>query len=259
MHHPHVHCVVPGGIAPDDSHWINCRKGFFLPVRVLSRVFRGKFIQGLKQAFGRGELAFHGGLNELATRDNFERLLDQAVRHDWVVYAKRPFGGPRQVLKYLARPPSRAPRQVPPPAYSPCRGCAGPVRRRASCASWCPAGCSTSSRSVSRTRLNHGAVGAAFVVWSCCRWSAFYAGRGLTLFPSVLILGAVRSIAGLIGLRTELPSFGVCHVSAIYWSISQWSPESPAFATQNYYTDSYRLCGHSVYRCWNLSLRSGKC
>jgi Putative transposase/Transposase zinc-binding domain len=104
MHHPHVHCVVPaGGIAPDGLRWIRCRNDFFLPVRVLSRVFRGMFISGLKQAAARGELVFHGRLEQLAHADHFERLLDHAVRHDWVVYAKRPFGGPRQVLKYLAR------------------------------------------------------------------------------------------------------------------------------------------------------------
>jgi hypothetical protein len=96
--HPHVHCVVPGGgIAPDGSRWIACRPGFFLPVRVLSRVFRGKFIDLLKRARGQGRLV--GAEDEQA----FERLLDAAVRHEWVVYAKPPFGGPEQVLKYLAR------------------------------------------------------------------------------------------------------------------------------------------------------------
>jgi hypothetical protein len=104
LHHPHVHCVIPaGGIAPDGSRWIGCRPGFFLPVRVLSRVFRGKFVAGLKRAFARGELTFHGDLAALADPAHFERLLDQVVRRDWVVFAKRPFGGPRQVLKYLAR------------------------------------------------------------------------------------------------------------------------------------------------------------
>jgi hypothetical protein len=104
MHHPHVHCVVPaGGLAPDGDRWIACRKGFFLSVRVLSRVFRGKFVRGLKQAFARGQLQFHGSLAELAAPQVFKHLLDQVVRHDWVVYAKRPFGGPAAVLKYLAR------------------------------------------------------------------------------------------------------------------------------------------------------------
>jgi len=96
--HPHVHCVVPGGgLSPDGTRWISCRPGFFLPVRVLSRVFRGKFIDGLKRARGRGKLV--GAEDERA----FEQLLDAAVRHDWVVYAKPPFGGPEHVLKYLAR------------------------------------------------------------------------------------------------------------------------------------------------------------
>jgi len=104
LHHPHVHCVVPaGGISPDGTQWVRGRPDFFLPVRVLSRVFRGKFIAGLKRAYAAGELRFHGALAELAQQRHFERLLDQAARHEWVVYAKRPFGGPRQVLKYLAR------------------------------------------------------------------------------------------------------------------------------------------------------------
>ena len=125
MHHPHVHCVVPaGGFAiprkdrdpcantadtsrsstdNDNTAWVHGRGKFFLPVRVLSRVFRGKFIDFLKQAARRGKLTFHGKLASLANPRDFEQLLNQAVRHDWVVYAKRPFGGPRQVLKYLAR------------------------------------------------------------------------------------------------------------------------------------------------------------
>lgn len=104
MHHPHVHCVVPaGGLAPNLTRWIASRPGFFLPVRVLSRVFRGKFIDYLKQARARGALTFHGDLAELVPDSRFERLLDQVVRQDWVVFAKPPFGGPEQVLKYLAR------------------------------------------------------------------------------------------------------------------------------------------------------------
>jgi len=104
MHHPHVHCVVPaGGLSKDRTAWVPGREKFFLPVRVLSRVFRGKFIDFLKQAARRGKLTFHGNLASLANPHAFEQLLDQVVRHDWVVYAKRPFGGPQQVLKYLAR------------------------------------------------------------------------------------------------------------------------------------------------------------
>jgi len=95
--HPHVHCVVPGGGLSADGRWVACRAGFFLPVRVLSRVFRGKFIDGLKRMRGKGKL--------IGTEDDraFDRLLKASVKHDWVVYAKPPFGGPQQVLKYLAR------------------------------------------------------------------------------------------------------------------------------------------------------------
>ena len=96
--HPHVHCVVPGGgLSPDGGKWVACRAGFFLPVRVLSRVFRGKFIDGLKRA--------RAGAKLIGVDDDhqFDRLLDASVKHDWVVYAKPPFGGPEQVLKYLAR------------------------------------------------------------------------------------------------------------------------------------------------------------
>jgi hypothetical protein len=109
MHHPHVHSVVTGGgISPDSSRWVSCRrtrtgKPFFIDVRILSRVFRGKFICLLKQAFSRGELQFFGQLTEFAERPAFEQLLNSAVKNDWIVYAKRPFGGPQQVLRYLAR------------------------------------------------------------------------------------------------------------------------------------------------------------
>ncbi len=110
MHHPHVHCVVPaGGLSCERTKWVNCQRSkksgklFFLPVRVLSRVFRGKFIAGLKLAFQRGELEFHGRLSHLSDRHQFETRLNMAVRQDWVVYAKRPFGSPEQVLKYLSR------------------------------------------------------------------------------------------------------------------------------------------------------------
>jgi len=96
--HPHLHCVIPGGgLSPDGSRWIACRPGFFLPVRVLSRVFRGKFIDLLRRASAKGQLR---GIPDAAA---FEALTDSAVRHDWVVYAKRPFGGPDTVLKYLSR------------------------------------------------------------------------------------------------------------------------------------------------------------
>jgi hypothetical protein len=104
QHHPHVHCVVPGGgLSPDGSRWVACPEGFFLPVRVLGRVFRGKFLAGLRAAFDRGRLGFHGRLVGRADAGRFDQLLADAARTDWVVYAKPPFGGPEQVLKYLAR------------------------------------------------------------------------------------------------------------------------------------------------------------
>jgi len=103
-HHPHLHCVVPaGGLSLDGTRWVPCSHKFFLPVRVLSRVFRGKFLALLDQAFAAGELSFHGSLQPLAHGARFKRLLIEARRTEWVVYAKPPFGGPDQVLKYLAR------------------------------------------------------------------------------------------------------------------------------------------------------------
>src|SRR5271157_755174 len=102
--HPHVHCVVTGGgLAPDESRWIAGRDDFFLPVRVLSRVFRGKFLSGLRTAFRRGRLRFPGKPAVLGDSEQFNRLLSETVRTDWVVYAKRPTKGPATVLKYLAR------------------------------------------------------------------------------------------------------------------------------------------------------------
>ncbi len=102
--HPHVHCVIPsGGLAPDHSRWIHPRYPFFLPVKVLSRVFRGKFVDGLKRAFHRKELGFHGSLQHLADPKTFRSFLRTLYRTDWVVYAKPPFGGPQYVLQYLAR------------------------------------------------------------------------------------------------------------------------------------------------------------
>jgi Putative transposase/Transposase zinc-binding domain len=104
QHHPHVHCVVPGGgLSPDGSRWIACPPGFFLPVRVLSRVFRGKFLAMLRNAFEQGNLSFHGKLAVLADAGEFQRRLTASAQTEWVVYAKPPFGGPEQVLKYLAR------------------------------------------------------------------------------------------------------------------------------------------------------------
>ena len=102
--HPHVHCVVPGGgLSPDGQRWIRSPPRFFLPVKVLSRVFRGKFVAGLKRAFRRKKLRFYGACLPLADEAAFGRFLRTLFREDWVVYAKRPFGGPEHVLHYLAR------------------------------------------------------------------------------------------------------------------------------------------------------------
>jgi hypothetical protein len=104
LHHPHIHCVIPsGGLSLDHQQWVHPSYAFFLPVGALSRVFRGKFVAGLKRAFRQGELVFPGGLRSLATEKNFRAFLRPLFRQDWVVYAKRPFGGPEHVLHYLAR------------------------------------------------------------------------------------------------------------------------------------------------------------
>jgi hypothetical protein len=111
QHHPHVHCVATGGgLACDPTgqlttpwRWRSCRPGFFLPVRVLSRVFRGKFLAGLRQAFATGKLRFFGALSGLAEALAFGRWLRRLAAREWVVYAKPPFGGPQVVLKYLTR------------------------------------------------------------------------------------------------------------------------------------------------------------
>jgi len=103
-HHPHLHCVIPGGgISADDSRWISCRRQFLFPVKVLSRLFRATFASLLKQAFHQAKLRFHGKLQPLAKNRNFFSWLNEIMRSEWVVYAKPPFGGPQQVLKYLAR------------------------------------------------------------------------------------------------------------------------------------------------------------
>jgi hypothetical protein len=103
IHHPHIHCVIPGGgLSADSSIWIPSRKNFFLPVRVLSIVFRGKFIAALRHAYDQGKLRFAGSTEKLATPISFERWLKKLRRSKWVVYAKPPFGSPEIVLKYLA-------------------------------------------------------------------------------------------------------------------------------------------------------------
>lgn len=103
-HHPHLHIIAPGGgLSPDGSRWSACRPGFFLPVRVLSRLFRRLFLEGLAALHAAGRLTFHGDLADLTEADAFATLLAPLRRADWVVYAKRPFGGPEAVLAYLAR------------------------------------------------------------------------------------------------------------------------------------------------------------
>src|SRR5712691_8166487 len=102
--HPHVHCVIPaGGLSLDHTHWVKSQNRFFLPLKVLSRVFRGKFVAGLKQAFQSGRLSFHGNLAPLTQPKTFAAWLRPLFRKDWVVYAKPPFGGPEYVLQYLGR------------------------------------------------------------------------------------------------------------------------------------------------------------
>jgi Putative transposase/Transposase zinc-binding domain len=104
LHHPHVHCVVPGGgIAPDGERWIACRPGFFLPVRVLSRLFRRHFLEQLHRAFAAGALRFLGHLEPLRNARAFGAWLAPAAHTEWVVYAKPPFGGAEHVLDYLGR------------------------------------------------------------------------------------------------------------------------------------------------------------
>ncbi|MGH6950883.1 MAG: IS91 family transposase [Vitreimonas sp.] len=103
-HHPHVHCIVPGGgVAPDGERWIPCRPNFFLPVRVLSHLFRRLMLRRLVAAHSDNALHFFGDHAGLADSNAFRAFLKPLDRADWVVYAKRPFAGPDQVLSYLAR------------------------------------------------------------------------------------------------------------------------------------------------------------
>ncbi|HLJ78918.1 MAG TPA: IS91 family transposase, partial [Acidobacteriaceae bacterium] len=104
LHHPHVHCVIPGGgLAPDYERWVRCRPGFFLPVRVLSRLFRRLFLEALRKAFQESKLRFFGELEPLGDETAFRESLAPLRQREWVVYAKPPFGGPQQVLEYLGR------------------------------------------------------------------------------------------------------------------------------------------------------------
>jgi hypothetical protein len=102
--HPHVHVIVPGGgLSPDGQRWISCKPGFFLPVRVLSRLLRGKLLAFLKEAYDREDLSWAGGLAPLADPHQFARFLSPLYQKEWAVYAKPPHNGPEQALKYLAR------------------------------------------------------------------------------------------------------------------------------------------------------------
>jgi hypothetical protein len=104
IHHPHLHCVVPGGgLSADGKRWISCRPGFFLPVRVLSRFFRRRFLELLQHAFDRGELEFFSALQGLRDPLAFRTYLDPIRKKEWVVYAKAPFAGAQQVLDYVGR------------------------------------------------------------------------------------------------------------------------------------------------------------
>lgn len=102
--HPHIHCIVPGGgLSPDGQSWVGSHENFFLSVKVLSRLYRGLFVNRLRVAYENGELEFHGQITELAKPKEFDRLLRKLSDIEWVVYAKRPFGGPEQVMNYLGR------------------------------------------------------------------------------------------------------------------------------------------------------------
>ncbi len=102
LHHPHVHCIVPaGGLAPDHTRWIRGQRNFFLPVKVLGKVFRGKFVEGLEQLYADGKLEFHGALEYLRAPKAFAASRRPLFRSDWVVYSKRPFRGAEHALRYL--------------------------------------------------------------------------------------------------------------------------------------------------------------
>ncbi len=104
LDHPHIHCVVPGGgLSDDGSSWISSKSGFLISVKVLKKLFRGKFLDYLKRAFQDHKLHFYGENKELEIPKHFQKLIDQAYAKEWVVYAKKPFSGPKQVLQYLGK------------------------------------------------------------------------------------------------------------------------------------------------------------
>lgn len=103
QYHPHLHIVSPkGGLSFDKTKWIPCKTNFFLPVRALSRVFRAKMLSALNKAYSQGKFKFYGTLINLHNPSDFKNLLISSTKSDWVVYSKKPFGGPTQVLKYLS-------------------------------------------------------------------------------------------------------------------------------------------------------------
>jgi len=102
--HPHIHCIIPGGgISFDGKKWVSCKKDFFIPVKVLSKVFQGKYLDCLKQAYEKGELRFDGQISSLGTKDNFKKLLDDLYNQNWHVYCKPSFKNPQKVIEYLGR------------------------------------------------------------------------------------------------------------------------------------------------------------
>jgi hypothetical protein len=104
LHHPHLHCVIPGGgLSQDERKWIRCRRKFFLPIRVLSRLFRRLFLEYLIRSFHQNRLAFYGDLHRLSDPTDFSKLIEKCSRHEWVVYAKSSFSGAEKVLDYLSR------------------------------------------------------------------------------------------------------------------------------------------------------------
>jgi hypothetical protein len=112
-HHPHVHMIVPGGgISLDDTRWVSCRPGFFLPVRVLSRLFRRLFLGKLLDAHQAGRLAFFGDHAALVEPGAFAAFLAPLRKTEWVVYAKRPFAGPQAVLAYCRATPTASPSPI---------------------------------------------------------------------------------------------------------------------------------------------------
>jgi hypothetical protein len=104
LDHPHIHCVIPaGGISPSGNNWISCQNNYFIPVKILSKLFRGKFLDYLKNAFDNNEINFFGKIKYLSSQSDFQKIIDTAFSTSWVVYAKKPFAGAKQVFDYIAR------------------------------------------------------------------------------------------------------------------------------------------------------------